>query len=264
MNRLSMNVLEEDLQDAAAFCREQDLGIEVTAFAFPEKLDGDVDSLVDSHRAAVEGIHPLSFHGPFFDLIATSPDPRIVDVARLRHEKAIAAAAALGAGYYIAHTNYTPVIRNPRYRDGWTGRMLDFWMPLADRAAGSGMVICLENLWEPVPDTLQQLLEKADHDSLRMTLDNGHVLVFSRLSTTEWVERLGRFIVHCHLHDNMGEMDEHLPVGEGIEDWQKLIRALKRHAPDALLVAESDGLADNMISIERLKELMKNERDGQR
>lgn len=257
MNRLAINALEDDLVEAAAWCRSEGLGIEVTAFAFPEKLDGYVEALVEKHREIIRGIKPLSFHGPFFDLVATSMDPMIVDVARRRHTVAMEAAEALGADIYVTHTNFTPVIRNPSYRSGWTGRMLDFWLPLADRAADSGMVICLENLWEPVPDIQLELLERAAHDHLRTTLDNGHVLVFSSVSVIEWLERLGPWVVHCHLHDNMGEVDQHLAVGEGREDWPRLLEALATHAPNAVLVAESDGLENNMKSIRRLRSMVR-------
>lgn len=256
MRKLSISVLQEELGQGAGYCRREGLGIEITTFAFPEKLDGDVDSLLRQHRRELAGIAPMSFHGPFFDLVATSMDPRIVEVARSRHISALRAAASLGADIYVTHTNYTPVIRNPKHRENWTVRMLDFWLPLADMARESGITICLENLWEPTPDIQLEFLEQASHLNLRATLDNGHVLVFSKISTVQWVEALAPYLVHCHLHDNMGETDQHLPVGRGLEDWPALLNSLERCAPDAVLVAESDSLEHNMRSVELLREWM--------
>ena len=88
--RLAINVLSGDLQRACAMCRGEGIGAEVTALAFPETLDStDFDLRVAEHSAALEGIRPVSSHGPFLDLYVTSRDPRIVAVCRDRHEKAL-------------------------------------------------------------------------------------------------------------------------------------------------------------------------------
>lgn len=253
MSRIALSVLDSELPEAAEYCGDRGLGIEVTAFAFPGNLGGGMNGLIRRHRELLKGISPISVHGPFFDLVATSMDPLIVEVARSRHLSAMEAASSLGAEFYVAHTNYTPVIRNPGYREGWTGRMLDFWLPLADRAAEAGMTICFENLWEPTPEVQLELLESARHDNMKATLDNGHVLVFSHLGSDEWVRRLGEYIVHMHLHDNGGETDQHLPAGQGIEDWGALLAAVSECAPEAVLVAESGSLAASARSMEMIR-----------
>ena len=40
-------------------------------------------------------------------------------------------------------------------------------------------------------------------------------------------------IFHCHVHDNNGEKDQHLPPGEGTVDWESILAQLARidHAP---------------------------------
>jgi sugar phosphate isomerase/epimerase len=256
MNQLAMNAIGDELEPAAQFCRVEGVGIEVTAFAFPAVLDGDIPAEIERHSRAVAGITPLISHGPFYDLVVTSPDPAIVKVARRRHEAALDASAEIGATFYIAHTNFTPIIRNPAYRDNWAERMLEFWLPLADRAGRCGITICLENLWEPVPDIQADLIERGAHPNLKATFDNGHLLVFTEYSAGDWIGALGGAIGHCHVHDNNGDLDEHLVVGDGKEDWPGLISAIKSHAPDAPIVAETDRLERNRISVKRLKELI--------
>ncbi len=253
MSVLAIHTIGDELEASTAFARSEGLGIEVTDFALPASLDGDMAERIARVARAVEGIQPLVSHGPFYDLVVTSPDPAIVDVARRRHGAALAASREVGARFYIAHTSFTPVIRNPSYRRDWPKRMLDFWLPLADEAGQHGMVICLENLWEPEPDTLADLIAAGGHPHLRASFDNGHVLVFSPRSSAYWVEAMAGAIVHCHLHDNGGEVDEHKPVGEGIENWRELLGALEKHAPQAVLVAESGELVNNRLSIERLR-----------
>lgn len=253
MNKLAINTVGNELDAAADFCKAEDIGLEVSDLASPSNLDGNLAPLIERHRQAVAGISPLLSHGPFFDLIATSPDPAIVAVTKQRHEAAIVASAEIGASFYVAHTNFTPMIRNPSYRRNWTKRMLDFWLPLAEKAEKHSIIICMENLWEPSPDIQADLISSGKHPCLRASFDNGHALVFSDASASSWVETLGDALAHCHLHDNSGEIDEHKPVGEGKENWPELLEAIKKHSPQAILVAESDNLEKNKISIDKLR-----------
>lgn len=253
MNKLAINTIDDQLEKSAEFCQAEEIGIEVTDFAFPVNLDADMTSLIKRHKEAVDGVSPLSLHGPFFDLVATSLDKAIVELTRQRHEAALAAAVEIGVSFYIAHTNFTPMIRNPSYRNNWTKHMLDFWLPFADAAGKHNIIICLENLWEPGPDIQAELISSGKHPHLKASFDNGHALVFSDVSASCWVETLGDALAHCHLHDNSGELDEHKPIGEGKENWPGFFKAIKKHSPHAILVAESDDLEKNKISLEKLR-----------
>src|SRR5262245_16814802 len=124
MNRLAINTAEDELEASADFCRTEALGLEVTAFASPSNLDGDLRPLVERHINTLRDIAPTSSHGPCVDLIATSFDPAIVEVTRRRHQVSIDAAVQLGAAIYVAHTNYNPMIRSTYYRKNWSRRML--------------------------------------------------------------------------------------------------------------------------------------------
>jgi sugar phosphate isomerase/epimerase len=253
MNQLAINTVGDELEASAAFCRSEGIGIEITDFAFPWNLDNDLTARISRHTEAVAEITPVISHGPFFDLVASSPDPAIVSVAGQRHHAALAATGKIGASLYVAHTNFTPLIRDSSYRKNWPRRMLDFWLPLADEAGKDNIVICFENVWEPVPDIQAELIDKGNHPHIRASFDNGHALVSSSVPASQWVAALGPMLTHCHLHDNSGESDEHKPIGEGKEDWRKLMTALEKCSPQAILVAESDRLKDNKLSIDRLK-----------
>ncbi len=158
MNKLAINTMGDELEDSAAFCRAQSIGIEVTGFYWPPNLDGDMTGLINRHARAVAGISPVVSHGPYLDLIAVSRDPAIVDVTRKRHDTALHASREIGATLYVAHTNYSPIITSASYVRNFIKRMLDFWLPFADEAAKSGIVICLENLWEPGPEIQVELI----------------------------------------------------------------------------------------------------------
>jgi len=146
MNTLAINTVGYELEPSAEYCRSKRIGLELTAFALSTNLDRDMATLVKSHSEVVAGIVPVLVHGPFLDLVATSPDPAIVAVAKQQHKAALAAASQIGASFYVTHTNFAPMIRNPAYRKNWTKRMLEFWLLLADVAKDQNITICLENL----------------------------------------------------------------------------------------------------------------------
>ncbi len=228
----------------------------MTAFAFPASLDDGYENRVRVHAQAVAGIELVASHGPFLDLYVTSVDPAIVAVCRHRHQQAIDATAEIAASVYVAHMNFLPLIRNPSYRDRFVDAAADFWTPLADRALSHGITIVLENLWEPDPTVQKHVVESAGHKALKASFDNGHALVFSELPAADWISVLGTDLMHCHLHDNHGEADDHQPVGHGVEAWPALFAALNESAPNALVVLESDRLDLNRKSLTAVRELL--------
>lgn len=250
-----INALDTELPAAAGFCRANGLGVEITAFAWPAALEEGFDDLVRRHEEILAGIAPRTLHGPFLDLYQTSPDPAIVAVCRARHLQAMEAAQRLGATTYVAHLNSIPLIRNRGYRTRFAEATARFWVELADNAAGRGLTIALENLWEPDPALQQAVVRAAGHSAVQASFDNGHALVFSRTPAAEWIETLGPDLTHCHLHDNDGEYDQHGAIGDGTEDWPALLAALRCYAPEAIVVLESDRLEVNRRSLAALREL---------
>lgn len=92
----------------------------------------------------------------------------------------------------------------------------------------NGVLIGLENLSEPATDLLR-VTEAVP--GLGLTLDVGHAELITRKNRSfEIIERLGDSICHVHLHDNRGgrgsDDDLHLPIGQGIIDFTRVLEAL--------------------------------------
>ena len=173
-----------ELADAATFAKAEDIQLEITDFASPDTLDSGLSERISAILNALNGFAPYSSHGPFLDLIATSKDREIVAVCKRRHNQALLATVEIGARIYVAHTNFVPLIRNKLYRDLFTERQLNFWLPMADFAGRKGITIVLENLWEAEPMVQKQIIEKGKHPHLKASFDNGHALVFSQRSAS--------------------------------------------------------------------------------
>lgn len=253
---IALNVVENELDACTAFCKENGLGIELTTFAYPQNLDQGFEEKIKHYKKVVPQLDFISLHGPFLDLFVTSPDPAIVEVCTKRHKTALNAAIELGADIYVAHLNSIPLISNQTYRDTFVQKAAEFWLPLADKAKKHNITIVLENMWEPDPYFQKEVVAKANHSSLKASFDNGHALVFSRKSAMYWIQELGEYLVHCHLHDNDSKYDHHWPIGEGKEDWEELAKAILKYAPEAAMVVESDSFNKNKKSLKKLRKLL--------
>jgi sugar phosphate isomerase/epimerase len=59
-------------------------------------------------------------------------------------------------------------------------------------------------------------------------MDIRHVFTSGRMtSVIDYINTFRDKIIHIHWHDNHGQKDEHLPIGEGLLDHQKAVNALK-------------------------------------
>ncbi len=57
-------------------------------------------------------------------------------------------------------------------------------------------------------------------------------------SVIDYIQTFRDKIIHIHWHDNHGQKDEHLPIGEGLIDHQKAIKALKDIGYDRTITLE--------------------------
>jgi sugar phosphate isomerase/epimerase len=65
-------------------------------------------------------------------------------------------------------------------------------------------------------------------DTLFVHLDIPHAFTSGGMeSIIDYINTFREKIIHIHWHDNHGNRDEHLPIGEGFIDHQKAVKALK-------------------------------------
>ncbi|MBM4341131.1 MAG: sugar phosphate isomerase/epimerase [Deltaproteobacteria bacterium] len=162
-----------------------------------------------------------TIHGPFMDLSPGGVDWRIREVTQDRLSKTIELANVFKPKAIVFHPGYE------KWKfDGevglWMENSLRTWKPLVEKAKEGGLTIAIENVYEESPDSLLMLLKEINSPHFRFCFDTGHHNVFGKKPLSLWMESLGEYLVEVHLHDNFGEMDEHLPVGEGSFDFREL------------------------------------------
>lgn len=106
-----------------------------------------------------------------------------------------------------------------------------------------GLSVCLENMFPRVqsfyePSHFEDILER--FPELRLTLDCGHANIGSgdRQRIFDFIGQFGPRIGHVHLSDNMGRRDDHLPIGKGTVNFQKIADSLKACGYDDTITLE--------------------------
>jgi sugar phosphate isomerase/epimerase len=263
MERILLGTYQRDITRHCELAQAHGAGLELQVYGYDtDLLDSGWRELLDQHKALLRGFEgDLAIHGAFIDMAPASPDRRIVAVTRERFMLNLDIAAELGARNVVFHTQflpqvYRPVVDGPDYRYSWTEGQVEFWGPMAEEAAKRGVVIALENMWEPEPDIIGDVLDQVNLPNLGACLDVGHVRLFTDYVPLEmWVERLGHRLVHCHMNNHRGFSDEHLSldVGGGVSDYKRDVLPRLRALPNQpALVLEMDDLEDLESSLRYL------------
>jgi len=169
---------------------------------------------------------PVTFHAPFMDLNPGAVDERIREITVLRFRQVLKLASYFHPRNIVLHPGYD----RWRYDDDvdlWLKNSLFTWKPLLEEAEALSARLALENVFDENPEPLRRLLDEMNSPYLGYCLDAGHGNLFSKVPLEEWVGVLGPRLLEIHLHDNHGEADEHLPVGQGNINFTGLFSCLK-------------------------------------
>ena len=179
-----------------------------------------------------------TIHAAFMDLNPGAVDSTIREATRKRFEQVFQAAVILRPRVIVVHPGLDEV-RHGNDRAPWLENSILFWRNFLPRAIDINCAIAVENIFEKEPSSLRDLLEAIDNPAFRHCFDVGHWNMFANIGLEEWLTELGSFIAEIHLHDNHGQADEHLPLGEGQIDFDLLFQLMGRFAPEAVWTIEA-------------------------
>lgn len=105
--------------------------------------------------------------------------------------------------------------------------------PYAEKAAQSGIRFAFENLSRPQyfsshVEDLIALEKEFRQENCGICWDIGHGQLVYGDDQIDAVTQLGSRIIALHVHDNLGNTDNHFPPFYGVVKWEKLMPALKK------------------------------------
>jgi len=264
LNKLFIQTTDEVAYDFIEFAKANHYGIEITCFALPWTLDENRNTLLQSYKMVLKDFgNEVAIHGVFMDIITASRDAKIVSAARERISQNIEVAKQLRAKIVTFCSCFNPCIAtgSPGYKDGYKQRQVMFWTEILESMTDSTFTLVFENLWEPKPEIVKNVLDGVNSDKFKALLDTGHANIFSKIPIEKWVEVLADHLAYIHLNDNHGDFDSNLTPGEGNIRWDRFFDALKSHGlkPRICLEVEAYGnrskLENTKRAIEYLKEM---------
>jgi len=220
----------------------------------------DVDAIpIDRLRElGADGI-AFTVHAPFRDLNIASLNAGAYEAARVDTLRALEIAAEIGARVLNVH----PGIHS-YYPERYWAQMKDAERRVYEELSGygtpRGIRIVAENLIRTnvhFEDTWNLDGIIALHDAWRgelkgVCVDTGHANQ-AGLDPAAAIRRLGSRVKHLHLQDNHGgPIDEHLPIGDGVIDWDGVFDALEGIDFDGFAVFEFGPADRQREAVERL------------
>ncbi len=115
---------------------------------------------------------------------------------------------------------------------------------IAEYSAKFGVRLAVENMRDSIwmlDRVLDEVGDDPEDTNLGVCIDIGHAHISrdaGREPITDYLQRYARQLVHLHLHDNHGESDEHLSLGDGTVDWETVTETLKQSGFSGTAVLE--------------------------
>jgi len=198
-----------------------------------------------------------TIHGPFTDISIGAIDGEVREASMRRIRMALDIAAVFEAESVVCHSGYD-------YRqylgaeDLWLQNIITTLQELSEYASSAGTRLMLENVFEPDPRFHEKIFATIRSPALGFCLDLGHLKVFSPDSSMDhWLSAVGHRLGELHIHDNAGQEDDHLPVGQGVCDFDSLFAWLEKNDRCPVLTLEAhdeDGVFPSLEGLGRLLE----------
>ncbi len=184
------------------------------------------------------GIEILQTHAPFPTGIYGNEEINAKMVQALKNS--IMVTGYLNCKYVVIHPIAIPqeTYASPEEIMQYT---VDFYKQFIPVAKENGVTILLENMFsghrrkiisaicsefEETVKYIDTLNEIAGEERFGFCYDTGHVHLLGK-DYYRTVKQLGHRIKALHVHDNNGEVDQHIFPFLGLSRWERLIRALK-------------------------------------
>lgn len=180
---------------------------------------------------------PCTIHAPFFDLIPGALDRNILRVTREKFKRAFELISLFQPVSIVCHLNYEENKHEERQEE-WLKTSIETWSGLSAIAEKEGTLLMLENTYETSPEPFRLIFQKLNSHNVRFCLDVGHTLAFARNNWQDWLPALKPWLGQLHLHDNHGDHDSHLAIGEGVFDFNGLFDYLNQKGMSPIITLE--------------------------
>ena len=200
-----------------------------------------------------EGLR-CTLHAPFHDMMPGAQDKYILQASRNKLRLCFDLIETFKPDSVVCHLGYLDCVHSYDLEQ-WLDKSLETWQELVLIAEKQDTPVMFENTYEQSPLIHKTVLEALNSPAALFCLDVGHILAFATTPWHKWLEVLGQWLGQLHLHDNLGLRDEHLPVGNGNFEFEKLFSYLKSRNMKPIITLEprsENDLLDSLNALDRM------------
>lgn len=192
----------------------------------------------------------VQVHAPLNDINIASINEQMRKASVKEVKKSIEMASTIGAKIVTVHPGlYSPL---SVYWDGAKDTSKKSLRELQGYAEEVGVTLALENLpemWLSMCSTAEETRDFLEELDIKFCLDIGHA------NTAEELDEFLNFSpVNVHIHDNIGENDVHLKLGDGEISFEHVLQRLKDY--DGNFVIEGRNMEELVESKKYLTDLV--------
>ena len=193
-----------------------------------------------------------TLHAPFSGFSCGSKRSKISDQSRRIVERTLALAALMKSCRIVFHPGLDCGSSKKRQQQ-WLEQSIPFWQAYLNQAEDQQTLLCIENIWETHFEYQLQLLQEINSPWFGHVFDIGHCHLFSEPPLSDWLTHIGPYIRHLHIHDNFGQRDDHMVLGEGDAPLAELYQWLNAQADMPTVTLENRRLEQSLLSLQNLQ-----------
>ncbi len=224
-----------------AIAEPNGLGIEIAEFCTAWNMDERLSETEEKLIPGLSGIKHTILHAPFNELFPCAIDPKARQLAAERYEQALNLAKKYSANKVVIHGGFNPHLYFPIW---FVEQSISFWKEFT--AKHEDIEIVLENVLEPTPDMLLDIIDKVGSNNLKLCLDTGHINAYSDVCVGDWLRECKDRVTHFHLHNNDGKTDLHNPLENGTIDMPNFFDDAFTFCPQASFTLEIPDCASSV------------------
>lgn len=240
----------KELNQYLELSKEYDLGFEYNEFYIPSLLDDSkkLDEVVFAYYNLKRKNDTL--HGVFLDIVLDSQDPWIKEASLVRVRSSLDIAKTLGCKGVVFHTNYITWMKDESYKKRWVEENKKVYLDLINEY--KDLEIYIENMFDPDPYLLKELVKEINHERVGVCLDVAHASI-SSVPLDIWFNELGPYIKHLHINDNDKVIDSHEELGKGLIDYDLAFSYINKLDKNVSVLIEIKDYNKTINSINYLK-----------
>ena len=232
MNKLqrfiSSTVSYHNFEDAVNIARELNCGIEISRFGKLSEMDENFEKNKIEYRSILNDFEgDVTLHGFFSNLNIAAKDNLIKEVSIKRYNQTLELASYFDVKKVVLHTCLNNLLKQKSYREMFFLSNIEFFKEYIKNYEDLGIVVGMENVHEPNPDYIRNLIGAINSQYFKATLDVGHCNLHSELTPSDWIKEYGIMLSHLHLHNNFKDEDSHSSLLNGSVDVKEVLKTLK-------------------------------------